>query len=262
MKELKIGDQINDWTIIDGPFNDSGKKSYDLQCKCGKIRRFQLRYIIQPLFSKACRSCSQKRRRISGDATYKAGDKIKNLTLLGHRYQYKGNTYYKVQCDCGNIYYTGHSKLYALKTGKALPYCRACYSIDKKARKKSTMVSDHISVSRFRSIEKQAKERGIEFKLTPEYLENLLISQNFKCALSGDDIALSLGTHTKEEREHNTASLDRINPMLGYIEGNVQWIHKNINYMKWVLTNDQFIEYCNKVSNLHANQQPSTEYTL
>jgi len=41
-----------------------------------------------------------------------------------------------------------------------------------------------------------------------------------------------------------TASLDRINNDLGYIEGNVQWVHKDVNRMKWAFTQDRFLELC------------------
>lgn len=260
MKELKIGDKINNWTIIGGPYNENTKKEYDLQCTCGKINRYSYRYIIKSSFSKSCRSCSQKLRRLE-KGEYKEGDKIKNLTILNHRYQYKGNTYFKVRCDCGNVFYTGHSKLYGLKIGKSLPYCKACYSVDKKAHKKSTMVSEHLSVAVFNHIHKQAKERGIYFNLSPEYLEQLLINQNFKCSLSGLPLSLSLGFSTPKDRQFHTASLDRIDSSIGYVEGNVQWVHKIINYMKGTLTQEEFINYCKCVSNLHANQQPSVEYT-
>lgn len=47
--------------------------------------------------------------------------------------------------------------------------------------------------------------------------------------------------------QSKTASLDRIDSSLGYIEGNVQWINKEINYMKMDLPQDKFIEWCEKI---------------
>lgn len=259
MKKLKIGDKVNDWIVYDGPFIINDKTFYDMQCSiCGKIYRFDYRYIIRPTFSKSCRSCSQKKRReVSG--VYRKGDKVVNLTILGPKREYKNNTYYQVQCDCGHIYYTGSSKLSTLKSGRGLPYCPACYSIDKKSHKRNTMFSEHISQTVFNHIHKQAILRGIKFDLTPQYLEDLLQKQSFKCALSGIPLTLSLNLHTKEDRKKHTASLDRINSNVGYVEGNIQWVHKDINYMKCDFTQEEFIEYCNKVSNLHANQQLSTK---
>jgi hypothetical protein len=50
-----------------------------------------------------------------------------------------------------------------------------------------------------------------------------------------------------------TASLDRINSSLGYVEGNCQWVHKVINTMKMALSQDEFIYYCSLVCN-HRKQ--------
>jgi len=39
-------------------------------------------------------------------------------------------------------------------------------------------------------------------------------------------------------------SLDRIDSGLGYDLGNIQWVHKNVNQMKWTLSQAAFIEIC------------------
>jgi hypothetical protein len=44
------------------------------------------------------------------------------------------------------------------------------------------------------------------------------------------------------------ASLDRIDSSKGYIDGNVQWVHKEVNEMKMQATQNEFIEYCNLVA--------------
>jgi hypothetical protein len=52
-------------------------------------------------------------------------------------------------------------------------------------------------------------------------------------------------------REHmaggTTASVDRIDSSKGYIKGNVQWVHKTINKMKWGYSQGEFIEFCEAV---------------
>jgi hypothetical protein len=50
-----------------------------------------------------------------------------------------------------------------------------------------------------------------------------------------------------------TASLDRIDSSKGYIEGNVQWIHKHINKMKNNFNESYFIEICKKISQKNQN---------
>jgi transposase len=94
------------------------------------------------------------------------------------------------------------------------------------------------------NLPKKAKSRGIEYNLTAEYLENLFIKQNKCCALSGVNLIFS----RSRTKILTTASLDRIDSNIGYIEGNVQWIHKQINIAKHVISNDEFIKWCKLVA--------------
>jgi len=47
----------------------------------------------------------------------------------------------------------------------------------------------------------------------------------------------------------NTASLDRIDSSKGYVKDNVQWVHKDINRMKWNFPQDKFVKLCSFVAN-------------
>jgi transposase len=94
------------------------------------------------------------------------------------------------------------------------------------------------------NLPKQAKSRGIEFSLTKEYVENLFMSQNEYCALSG----VKLNFSRSREKTLTTASLDRINSNKGYIENNVQWIHKTLNRSKNTIPNNEFINWCKLVA--------------
>lgn len=100
----------------------------------------------------------------------------------------------------------------------------------------------------YSSLQKGAKRRGYEFSVTKEYLWNLFLKQNRKCLLS--DLPLTFGTVDRGETK--TASLDRINPELGYIEGNLCWVHKKLNVMKYLNTTDEFIDLCRKVVKKHG----------
>mgnify|MGYP007044016634 CR=1 FL=1 len=55
---------------------------------------------------------------------------------------------------------------------------------------------------------------------------------------------------TNKERKLgiNTASLDRIDSSKGYIEGNVQWVHKDINWMKQDFNEEYFIFLCSEIT--------------
>jgi hypothetical protein len=97
-----------------------------------------------------------------------------------------------------------------------------------------------ISGTWYGSIKKNAKARGLEFLVSQEYLNNLLIKQDHKCALSGLPIEIKFGRGNKE----TTASLDRIDNSKPYTEENVQFVHKHINYMKWTHDQDYFLALC------------------
>ncbi len=86
-----------------------------------------------------------------------------------------------------------------------------------------------------------AKIRNIDWDVSHEYLANLLLKQDMKCKLTGWDIsALNVS--------NNTASLDRINSKLGYVEGNVQWVHKMVNMCKQNYSQEEFINMCKAIN--------------
>lgn len=92
----------------------------------------------------------------------------------------------------------------------------------------------------FYSVKRSAKRRKIKFKLSIKDIWNLFVKQNRHCALSGKSIHFQ----TKYELRNGTASLDRIDSTKGYVEGNVQWVHKDVNAMKMDLSTNEFFDYC------------------
>lgn len=96
-----------------------------------------------------------------------------------------------------------------------------------------------ISQSFVYAIKRGAKERKLRFNIPIKYLWELFQQQSRKCALSG----LELRFQTTRKDYDATASLDRIDSSKGYIKGNVQWVHKNINYMKQEMTNEEFFHW-------------------
>lgn len=95
----------------------------------------------------------------------------------------------------------------------------------------NSYIPDHILNTCFAN----AKKRGLEFSVTPEYLKSLIEKQNYKCALSGVDIRLS------QLSEAWSASIDRIDSSKGYVEGNIQWLHAKINLLKLEFSNEEII---------------------
>jgi hypothetical protein len=96
---------------------------------------------------------------------------------------------------------------------------------------------ENIPSSLITRIKHGAKSRGIKYSLTNKYLNDLWIASNNKCSISGIYIEMS-----------GTASLDRIDSSKGYVPGNVQWVHKNINIMKRSIDQKEFINLCRLIA--------------
>ena len=94
------------------------------------------------------------------------------------------------------------------------------------------------------TIKTHAKNRGLPFTITKEYAEDLFLKQNKCCNLSGKELKFGRA----KIRTETTASLDRIDSDIGYIDGNVQWVHKIVNIAKHTSKNWDFIEMCKLVA--------------
>jgi hypothetical protein len=118
-----------------------------------------------------------------------------------------------------------------------------CIAIDTLSKRYGNIIGQVFS-----RIVASAKDRNLEININMKYISSLFDKQNGKCAISG--IGISLPENTKEFREGDcTASLDRIDSKKGYIIGNVQWVHKRVNFMKQDMNENDFIEFCHIISN-------------
>jgi predicted DNA-binding protein YlxM (UPF0122 family) len=97
----------------------------------------------------------------------------------------------------------------------------------------------------FHSLINGANRRDINFEITIDDIWNKFEEQNRKCALSGLEIKFPL---FGEKATQQTASLDRINSDFGYTKDNIQWLHKDVNKMKWELSQDRFLELCKLIT--------------
>lgn len=119
-----------------------------------------------------------------------------------------------------------------------------------------------IGSTKWTTLVRQAKARNIEVTIDINYMWALFLKQNRCCAVTGIPLTMSTfdtSRHLKTMKyqksggwgrgfqTNGTASLDRIDNTKGYIENNVQWVHKDINQMKMDFTMEYFIELCNKV---------------
>jgi Probable Zinc-ribbon domain len=113
-----------------------------------------------------------------------------------------------------------------------------------------------ISGAQWHNIQKEASEARrnrrytkprppLEFTITIEYVWDLFLKQDRKCALSGKPLTMRGKIDNKQS---GNASLDRIDSTKGYIPGNVQWIDKKLQRFKNNLPQEDFITICHEVS--------------
>ena len=100
-----------------------------------------------------------------------------------------------------------------------------------------------ISGYRLARLRDGAKRRGKDYTLADQFLWDLFLKQERRCALSG--LVIEFG---KKGKEMGTASLDRIDSKCHYTIDNVQWVHKDVNKMKMDLTQQEFIRLCKAIS--------------
>ena len=144
----------------------------------------------------------------------------------------KGYYFYKCKCVCGTERLVVNSNL-----KKGISTNCGC-KIKGKPAHNFQGIGD-LSQKYFRRLEKGALNRNIIFEIDKEYSYSLFKG---KCSISGLDITLN------RDVSKQTASLDRIDSSKGYIPGNIQWIHKDVNLMKNKFSQEYFLKICNLIT--------------
>jgi hypothetical protein len=96
----------------------------------------------------------------------------------------------------------------------------------------------------------RSKQKGYKTDITIQYLKEIWDKQNGICPYT--KIKMELGRTTADEDIKKTptkASLDRIDPSIGYVQGNVEFVCYCINVMKNDFTKDQMINFINQIKN-------------
>lgn len=166
------------------------------------------------------------------------GERFGKLIVMQFGPMKRKNNTFDCLCDCGN---TTNVLLNSLMTGHTQSCgCSRLESINSKI--------GNITGTWYGSIKRNAESRGYKFDLSKEFLNELLIKQNHKCAISGLTIKIEFCRSSKHYYSNTTASLDRINNELGYLENNVWFVHKDINIMKKDHDIQYFIELCTTIA--------------
>lgn len=140
------------------------------------------------------------------------------------------------RCSCGTVSSCYLSNLVSGTSTK----CRRCRDDDNIGEGNGVWSGFGLIPGKYwGSLRNAAKRDGKIFLLSIEYGWSLFESQNGKCAISGVPIFF-MGNRSIE----TTASLDRIDSDLGYIDGNVWWVHKDVNALKSDFPLHQFVMWC------------------
>jgi hypothetical protein len=137
------------------------------------------------------------------------------------------------QCECGALATVAS---YSIRSGDS-KNCKRCSGKKFKPA--------HIIDPVFEHVKRDATKRGLPFEISKQYAYGVLQKQKERCALTG--IPLHISEHFTNRRS-STASLDRIDSSKGYVPGNIQWLHKEINQLKWKFPQTKFIELCKIVA--------------
>jgi hypothetical protein len=91
--------------------------------------------------------------------------------------------------------------------------------------------------------------RDINFDIDIDYVMNLYLEQNGKCALTGWDLEFVRGGVYDNGTNPRAATIDRIWNSSGYVRGNIQLTCWQPNRVKGSLSNKEFIEMCKNIVN-------------
>ena len=155
--------------------------------------------------------------------------------------------HWKVRCvNCGNEKILSYTKI----IGEYQNGCSSCvkdrFSGPDSFNWKIPEVQNVTSMY-YHKLKKCAEKRKLVFDVSREYLDEIFIKQNKKCVYTGYDLYFG------NSKIRGTASLDRIDSTQGYVKNNIQWVHKDVNTIKWDLSHNKFVEICKLITENFKN---------
>jgi len=127
----------------------------------------------------------------------------------------------------------------ANKSGK-VSYCKLCHNEQDKIKRENSTVDQRIKILLNAANISFRNERVTEFNIDLQYLLQLKDNQENKCIYTGNQLIW-------KTNDLNTASLDRIDSLKGYVKGNVQFVSKCINPAKSDLTEQEFFKIVQQI---------------
>lgn len=101
-----------------------------------------------------------------------------------------------------------------------------------KTRRRVKWVGD-LSLSKYKDIEASAAKRGLPFTCSQEEMWEAYTGV---CALT-----------LRQFSSFKEASIDRIDSLLGYVRGNIQWVFRDVNVAKGRLPQQDYVNWCHLI---------------
>lgn len=137
------------------------------------------------------------------------------------------------------------------KTGQNHTFCsKGCYkahykSLDYEYQKEYRR--EHPAKQLIKSAKSRAAVKGIEFNLSEVDITPLPTH----CPILGIELISNVGTGAGGK--DNSYSLDRIDPTIGYVKGNVQVISHKANSMKFTATKEELLLFSKWITNTYGS---------
>jgi hypothetical protein len=220
----------------------SGKKKkriskWLVRCDCGREFEILAYSLTSSHPTHSCRRCM--------GVKDLSGKKFGELIVLKRDFVKCKEAKWFCKCSCGSIVSVLSRHLQNGGT-------KRCWACKVERQKLNGRMSSRVYYRTLHS----AKKRGIHVgkNIDKKYLESLYKKQQGKCALTGMEIKFAKTTR-RDMIGYTTASIDRIDSQKGYVKGNMQWVHKDVNRMKSNLKQDRFIELCCEVAEISKNHR-------
>lgn len=206
-------------------------------CECGAEKEI-LQTSLLSGHTKGCGICTGLDHRHKKHEL--AGKRYGKLTVVDRATTEPGkHARWNCVCDCGHKWSVTQTHIVSRKASS----CVACSKARGATHSRWSGVGE-INGAMISRIRNNARARNLPFEITDAGMWELFLAQDRRCAMSGLELSFyskRVGTaHTVTP----TASLDRIDSKIGYVDGNVQWVHKDVNMMKQSYTTHRFLELC------------------
>ncbi len=133
---------------------------------------------------------------------------------------------------------------YNARTGRHSASCLSCWKPNRQATYIHQSI-EHYLAQKLRRATRRTRIRGkraITFNITLDDVMMVYEEQSGRCAISG--VAL---THS-EETPHTNASIDRVNPDVGYEVENIRLVCSLVNIMRMRLSDEELGKWAVKIA--------------